>query len=67
MNVVLPRMWKNLMNSLMCLMFMKVLDIPLSVRKHVDCWMWTADRKGKYTVRSGYGLLRRQSQVPQQQ
>ena len=40
---------------------MKVLDIPLSVRKHVDCWMWTADRKGKYTVRFGYGLLRRQS------
>ena len=46
---------------------MKVLDIPLSVRKHVDCWMWTAYRKGKYTVRSGYGLLRRQSEVPQQQ
>uniref|UniRef100_A0A803P3E2 RNase H type-1 domain-containing protein n=1 Tax=Cannabis sativa TaxID=3483 RepID=A0A803P3E2_CANSA len=39
-----------------------ILGIPLSNTARPDCWSWTADHKGNFTVQSAYHLL--QSQKP---
>ena len=31
--------------------------IPLSIRSYPDQWQWRYDRKGNYTVKSGYRLV----------
>lgn len=43
----------------------RILNIPLSYTPNDDSWLWLEDEKGKYTVKSGYRLLRKlQQQIP---
>ncbi|KAH9758966.1 putative reverse transcriptase/RNA-dependent DNA polymerase [Citrus sinensis] len=41
-----------------------ILQVPLSVRQHKDCWYWLADSKWQFTVRSCYNLLHFRTNVP---
>ncbi|KAM6598072.1 hypothetical protein CsatA_008596 [Cannabis sativa] len=40
-----------------------ILDIPLGSTARPDCWSWTADNTGNFTVKSAYLLLQNQKPV----
>lgn len=41
-----------------------IVQIPLSMDREQDSWLWIEDEKGKYTVKSGYRLIcKMQNQV----
>ncbi|KAL6214411.1 hypothetical protein ACLB2K_013845 [Fragaria x ananassa] len=37
----------------------KILALPISSRGHHDRWIWSEDKKGKFTVKSAYHLARK--------
>ena len=39
-------------------------QIPLNLYRDQDCWQWVKDRRGLYTMNSGYHLLPSPSIVP---
>ncbi|KAL6211599.1 hypothetical protein ACLB2K_016822 [Fragaria x ananassa] len=56
-----PRVWNvNLLQELFPRHIVsKILAFPISSRGHHDRWLWSEDKKGKFTVKSAYHLARK--------